>query len=152
MSDRANPSGLKALFDVLVAGVSPLTSGTLKAMILNASSSVVADWDAADTLDDITTPAEYVEASYSRLTVTCTVAIDADEMVLDFTDLLWASLAAGANSPEFIVLYVEKTGAAADPAFTDRVPILLLDAVFTPDGTNYTYVIPSQGIYRIPTA
>lgn len=158
MTNRWSPRGLAALLERLTGGTA-LASSTLMAAIVTSSSTVDddAEWDAAATLAAFTTFGEYADASYGRQAVSgAAIAVDtggnSDEVYVTFDPTTWPSLALGGNTMAYVVVYLEQSGAAADPALTSRIPVARFVASATPDGSDFTYTYLAGGALRIATA
>lgn len=154
-ADRVSPVTLLELFKALP----PVSTSTLasnvswRAMILCEDSTVPDEIDdpAMEFLDDYTTLDEYVDTSYARQTlVGVAVSLDGTKIKLDFTDNGWAALAGGSsNVPKWVGIYIVPNG-TADADATNRL-LLLLEASFTPDGSQVALVVPAAGICLFDT-
>ena len=146
--NRISPEGLKALVSVLVSGSGDFEDGTLKATILDTTTTADTDWDTSPNLSAIGTLGEL--STVGRVTVpSVSVDVSGTQVQLKCGTITFPSLAAGTNTPEHVLIFVDKDGATTD---TDRVPLLLADATLEPDGTDYSIVIPGTGIFDIDTA
>ena len=144
---------------VTVAGTGDYAGATLMAMILGTST--VADganWDTATTLTALGTLDEYITTgpAYHRITISgVSATVSGTTTFLDFsTDPVFPTLPSGTVTPQHVLFYMELAAASAnpDPSIVDRVPVALVDASFTPDGTDFTLVMPAGGLFFVETA
>lgn len=158
---RWSPHGLRALLNVLISGSGDFQLGTLQAMILGDTSTITSDpnWGNTPTLD---APAggvlgEYTTAAgatvYREDVQNITTAAVPNEAKIDCDTVEFGAIpGGGSNNPTHVLFYVKLTGAAADTALTSRVPLLIVDAVFAPDGSDFEVVIPIDALGFLDTA
>ncbi|MBM66119.1 MAG: hypothetical protein CMH55_07790 [Myxococcales bacterium] len=152
--NRYSPQGIIALGSVLPAGAGDYEGGAVKMMLLNDTTTIDTEWDdpAKVEIDDFTTKGEYAGSGYARQTLAnVTLTQVGTRVYLDFDDVVISTLGA-TGTLEHALIYVEKTGAAAYPAFTDRIQLCLLSLSSQPDGTDYTIAPPVGGISLWETA
>jgi len=142
---------------VMSAGVSPYTGGVLQAMLLTSDTTADTEWTTKASLDLFTTMDEYVTSgpTHFRETLTnITPAYSGTRATFNFDDIVWTSLAASLSGrlPTHLLIYLKLSGAAIDPSLEDRIPVALLDAAFTPDGTTFTAIVPLFGLFGVETA
>lgn len=153
-ADRVCSVTLLELFKALVPGGSTVLAlnDDWRAMILCEDSTVPDEIDdpLIEFLDEYTDLDEYADASYARITLgsilnPITVSLVGTKVKLDFPDDGWAALAGGSvNSPKWIGIYIVPAG-TGDAEATNRM-LLLLEATFTPDGSQVALVVPTAGI------
>lgn len=106
-----------------------------------------------DTLADVLSGStnEVTNSGYSRKTLT-DASLSAftpddvnDQLYLDCADQTWSSVAAGDVWAKLLVCYDSDTTAGTD---ANVVPWLAFDFVWTPEGTDITWIVPANGFYR----
>lgn len=144
----------KHLLDTLTAAGSLLETATLKAMLLDDTTTVDAEWDTkghTNGIGDFGTLGEHGGATRVTPTGLASALLGSTQAALDLVDVLFPSVTATANAPAHVLFYAEEAGAAADPALTNRWPVALAAVSFTPDGTDYTGVVPLGGLFAAET-
>lgn len=150
MTERVSHHGYNACFEVLEAGVSPLDSyAGCEAILLGRDSTVPDELQSTSRLDGFTDLDEYVDASYARLAVTnLLVTPQAYGLRIKCDDLVWAALDyGGTNKPGHVLIAQKLEGAASD---AEKIPFVLLEWSFLPNGTTATYAVPTRGILVLP--
>jgi len=144
------PAAIDDCLEVLEAGTSPYTSLDGIYAMLTRSSTTCDTETGKQTLDLFSALDEYTSSNYARVGPLGSVAVTYTSGVvkLDMADPVFSSLDLSGDGPAFILLYVQKASAADDG---DRVPLLLDALSETPDGSDYTYSIPSGGLVLIDT-
>lgn len=106
-----------------------------------------------DTLADVVAGAtnEVTNVGYARKTLTDASSITAtvddanDRTDVDMPDQTWTAVAAGDGWSKMLVCYDSDTTAGTD---ANIVPMVALDTVFVPDGSDLTVTIAAAGILR----
>ncbi len=160
--NRVSVHGMKALLSVMITGAGDLEGGTgrVKAMLLDDTSTLEANWEDIDLLSTSGYNLEEYTTSgptYHRETLTSiTLTAVADLLQFSADDIVWTALvgALSGNDIGHILIYMEQdpvSGSDATGGLDARVPICLLDLVFTPDGTDVTVSAPATGFFTVPT-
>jgi len=153
--NRTSPHFWKDLLKGLF--VSPTFAGaSVEAMLIGGTTTIPDQWETLTSLDDATTQGEYTEQSGEathRITLTgMSVSTSGSQAFFSFSPApIWPSLAVATVNPTHAVFYVTLAGAAVDDAYTDRVPMAIVDADFTPDGTDFKLLMPTGGLYGVET-
>ena len=141
--NRTHPNFWAHLFSVM-DGAGLFEGCTFKAMILDDTTTADTEWDSQTTVADFSTLGELSSGSRIAITgLTYPIPGASTQAFLNFTAPVWSALAAGTNPPQHVLFYVELAGWASD---VDSIPVALVDAVFTPDGTDFTCTIPINGL------
>jgi hypothetical protein len=106
-----------------------------------------------DTLADVLsgTTNEVTNASYARKVldqaggITITVDDANDRVDVDIPDQTWSAIAAGDGWSKLLVCYDPDTTGGTDASI---VPLVALDFVLTPDGTDLMAQLNAAGFYR----
>lgn len=91
---------------------------------------------------------EVTNTGYSRKTVTSvTISVDDtnDWVDIDIADQTWTGVASGDGWEKLLICYDGDTGAGTDSNIT---PLTAHDFVVTPDGSDITAQIASEGFFR----
>ena len=164
---RVSPAGLAAIFTALnstpgVPSVASCHDCQVKAMLLMSNNDLGSgsNWDNfltlngySGTLDEFnvgTTTYYRKEVDFNSLGTT------GGQVFFQIHDPVWSALPAATRLPTHILYYIELSGAATDasatpPPLTDRIPLCVVDASFTPDGTDFTALQPTNGMFRVTT-
>ena len=155
--NKISSQGVAELLEVTVAGVSAFTGCVVKAMFLGPGTTIADNWDDVAVLSDGTfTLDEFTSglgSTYYRQTVG-SIIINASNGVVSFTGdpIVWLALPQGGVDIERVLLYIEKD-AVVDPDSSGgldlRVPLALMDLVFTPDGTDITVNPSATGFFSL---
>lgn len=166
--NRVSPAGLAGLLTSInstpgVPSVGEFEGCQLTAMILMDTNDLGSGsvWDNLVLLSD----GGYTLAEFSSGTATVfyrkqvdfnAISITSGQVFFQINDPVWSLLPAGDGIPSHILYFIEKAGAASDasatpPPLTDRTPFVVVDADFTPDGTDFTAKQPTNGMFRVIT-
>ena len=111
---------------------------------------IVADATMID-YDDLSTllaGASNEQSTMGRKTITSGVTVTTDDtndrVDVDMADIVWTAATGNAISA-LLVCYDGDTGAGTD---ANIIPLVKLDCVMTPDGSDFTAVIAAAGFYR----
>ena len=153
--NRTHKNFAKQLLDILTLGGSAIVGGTVKATILDDTTTVDTEWDLqgyTTGLNDFTTLGELSDASAKRQTLgSLATSLSGTTARWDFGDPTWPALGSTSpNAAEHILIYVEESGAGTFPA--DCWPVALCDASFLRDGTDFTAVVPTNGLIVMETS
>ena len=150
--NKISSQGVAELLEVTVAGVSAFTGCVVKAMFLGPGTTIADNWDDVAVLSDSATLDEFTSvlgSTYYRETVG-SIIINASNGVVSFTGdpIVWLALPQGGVDIERVLLYIEKDAAIVG-GLDLRVPLALMDLVFTPDGTDITVNPSATGFFSL---
>lgn len=130
-------AGLPAASDALI--VIPLETTGLEA------DATLKDYD---TVSALLAGATNEQSSLGRKTVSASVTVTVDDtndwVDVDMPDQTWTG-ATGNAIAKLLIAYDPDTGAGTD---ADLIPLVALDCVLTPDGSDFTAQFATSGFYR----